>query len=228
MILNDESKPSLEYVLEHHGVKGMKWGVRKAQKAQNQADRAKRLADRHPSRNNKRRAARTQKEADRRARRQDKKWEKDAAKNKTYFKIYNDGADRINREIDSFNNRPEYKGKDFTKDSPDTQKYYKDYSAFATKHFQAAADAHGTNFSGTKKIKFTFDIDTDFMPQAQIVSVDAKHADGDPPIAKVKVSYDAKGKITSIEILPKDEMTQGEMAVDNVLMHFGTTTLRRP
>jgi hypothetical protein len=29
MILGEEDKPSLEDALEHHGVKGMKWGIRK-------------------------------------------------------------------------------------------------------------------------------------------------------------------------------------------------------
>lgn len=59
---NDEEE--LEAFLEHHGVKGMKWGHRKAHRLENKAARRENVASRRPTKRNVRKANKAEDRAD--------------------------------------------------------------------------------------------------------------------------------------------------------------------
>jgi hypothetical protein len=185
-------------ILAHHGIKGMRWGVRR-QSSPGPAGgappkAAKKLA------------------------KQDKRWARQTGSTQTYVKIYNDGANRVNKNIDKFNEP--YKNSDFRKDSPERQAYFAAYSKFATDHFNAAAQAHGTNPSGTKMVKFHYDVATMDIPRAEIV--DVKHDDTTPAI---KLVFDNMGLITGVKI-EATAMAQGVDFTTEFLSHHGIKGMR--
>ncbi len=149
---------TIDDTLEHHGVKGMRWGVRRST-----GPSARKVA------------------------KADKKWESHlnapGSGSRAYFKVYNAAADTMNKtEIDRINNKPEYKNADLSKPSALRTKYYKEYANTFTKELnKQSAALLGTNASGTKKVEFLQDEKLQGLPQAVISDVKpkVKHADGD-------------------------------------------------
>jgi hypothetical protein len=114
--------------LEHFGVKGMHWGVRR---------------DRSSG-------------SSRRVAKADRAFEYVGAKN--IVAINNKAADAMNNhEIPRINAKPQYKKADFTHDSPLRRKYYAEYASTLEKHLNLAADELGTNASGTRKYSVKVD-----------------------------------------------------------------------
>ena len=154
--------------LEHYGVKGMKWGVRKEE------DRA----GSRPTSGEK--AAAKGGHAVEKA---DKKWEKRVSKGKLNDRIaLNNGiADRMNGpngEIAKLNSNPKYEGKDFREDSPLRREYYAEFEKITNRLLQEVAEKQfGMNASGTKKVEARYD-GYSFLPSYRVVDVDkVKHAD---------------------------------------------------
>lgn len=130
MAMSDSGQEAVESILSHYGVKGMKWGVRRAEK----------------------KAARAQKKLDK----SDARYEKAAGDLRTKINIHNRAAELANSlDIDRINNKPEYKDVDFTKlkdDDPLLLKYETEHhSAYMARVRQAAAEVP-TNASGTKRV----------------------------------------------------------------------------
>ncbi len=140
-----------EDALIHFGVKGMKWGVtsKKSGSAKSDQKATKQIA------------------------KADKKWEKKAGR--SAFEVHNAASKRMNKtEIDRINNKPAYKDKDFTEDSPLRRKYYKEYSdTFMKVMNEESQRINGTNPSGTKRLKFTEDENGDIHYDWE----DVKHDD---------------------------------------------------
>jgi hypothetical protein len=134
--------------LAHFGVKGMRWGKRKA--VDSGSD------DVSP------RQAKKLEKADR-------KWERNATTQSAYFKIYNEAATRMNNDIDKINGKAEYKNADLSKPSSLQKKYYKEHSEAMTKHLNDVASAQGTSPSGKKRLKFDYDVERDDLPQWEVV-----------------------------------------------------------
>lgn len=192
------TETSIDDFLAHHGVKGMKWGVRNDNDGIGQKATTKKIE------------------------KLDKKFEKTATSQKTYFKAYNAMADRMNKtEIDRINNDPRFKGKDMNQPSKLRDAYYKEYSQTATRVLnEASASLIGTNASGTKKVTFEYDVEKDGFPRAFIDDVNVKHADGRPEIL---LKFDKNGLITSISFPGNLEHSE---EITNFLAHYGVRGMK--
>lgn len=200
----DKIKDLLQY-----GVKGMKWGVRKADAS---------AAYRETS-------SAVKKELNtKKLDKADKKWEKDANNLRTYFKVYNAAAQRMNdTEIARINDKPEYKNADFREDSPLRQKYYQEYADTFSRELNRQSDALlGTNARGTKRLQWHQSVDRAF-PTATIEDVAARHAD--ETNVEVLVKFDERGHILSFKIA-EPIMHDGEALAEEVLEHYGVKGMK--
>lgn len=175
--------------LTHHGVKGMKWGVRRDQGHEGERAKNTKIA------------------------KLDKKFEKNASKDSTFWGVYNKAAHAMNSgEIDRINNLPRYKDVDLTKDPKLMDRYEKDMAKSFTTQLEKAAGSYGLNASGTK----TYAITTDQYGNWDVTTVDVKH---DDESFTVTLTRDSTGKITAIEM--PDDMAQGIVFDNGVLIHYG-------
>lgn len=171
-------------ILEHHGVKGQKWGVRRA---------AKKTA------------------------RADSKFAKGAQAPKTTFAIHNGAVDEANRALDKLNEK--YKGHDFTRQSPTRDKYYSAVEKAYIDALENSAKRLGTNKSGTKR----YGVIDHGGGKWDVIVRDVAHADGSENFS-IEVVIDDMGYITSIK--KQTTLQQGEMAVGDILSHFGVKGMK--
>lgn len=175
--------------LEHVGILGMRWGVRRGDNTS----------------------------GGRSANKVDKKWEKQVGKTvsgKGFTKIYNATADRMNaREISRINNKPQYKGKNIWKDKALEKKYLKEYTdTFSRVMTEEARKVVGsTNPSGTKKVTVYSD---PFTLKTAFVLEDIKHAAEDQII--FLATRDENGFITNITMQKNDELIQSQEYLEHV------------
>ncbi len=179
----------------------MKWGVRKDKGHEGERAKTKKIA------------------------KLDRNFERNASNVHTWVRVHNYAADKANKfDIDRINNKPEYKGVDFTKPSELRTKYYKEHHDAYLKRVDEGAASIGLNASGTRKLRVTVDDDGNWSVFADGV----EHADDGPkPLAKVKVTYDAKGhirKLTSEDVVEHNDVD--EDLVDEVLAHYGVLGMK--
>jgi hypothetical protein len=200
--LNEQAPPSIaqsaiiedEDAVEHHGVKGMKWGVRRDRGHEGERAKTRKIA------------------------KEDKRFEKKAATTATWINLHNRAADLANHgDIDRINNKPQYKNKDFSKDSPLRRQYYNEHQQAYIKRLRQAAQEAGTNASGTRELKIVTDSDGNWGVQV----VDVKHDAFDELDGTIiQVTYDSTGHITKIGA-PKKSMAQTAIEGAEFLEHFG-------
>lgn len=188
-----ESPPLLtvDYFLTHHGVKGMKWGVRNDAGHEGESAKTSKIS------------------------KLDDKFEKDANSYKNLAEIHNRAAELYNKnDLDRINNDPKYKGQDFTKNTPLRQQYYAEHQKALVDDLEKAASEKGTNASGTKKYTI-HEIDGDTWA---VSSIDVKHDDSGS--YSLHVTYDKMGQITGIDPVA-DDLSQSEDFIIDVLAHHG-------
>lgn len=199
----EHMKPSLEEFLAHHGVKGMKWGVR------------------HDP------GHAGEKATNRKIARLDKKFEKKTQdgtlrNDLLTIKIHNKAADDYNNHaLKAINNDPRYKNKDFLQPSKLRTQYYAEHQRAFGRALDNAAKSLGTNASGTKR----YAVGMADNGTWSITLTDVKHSDS-PDSFTVKPTFDAKGYIISVS-MPKGSMKQGESIVEAFLAHSGDVVITR-
>lgn len=190
-----------ENVLEHHGVKGMKWGVRRDNGHEGEKATTKKIA------------------------KLDKTFDKAAGSPRATFAVYNNAAvDYNNESVDRINNKPKYKNVDYFDDkSKLTQEYQAEHAKAFENHLKKAAKDFGTNASGTKELSVKINDDGSWDLEVKEI----KH-DNFEPGSKIRliVKRDASGKIVSIN-LPKDALEHLEEDEDDTrLLHYGVKGMR--
>lgn len=175
--------------IEHHGVKGQKWGVRNDKGHAGERAKTKKIA------------------------KLDDKFARNIGTFSTAVKLHNRSAQLSNdNDVDRINNKPEYKDKDFSRDSPLRRKYYKEHQDAFLNNLDKAASEFGTNASGTKKYKIVEGNNGAW----DVVLSDVKHAEADQSFT-VDVSYDDMGHITKLSI--KEDVTHSDL--EKFLEHHG-------
>ena len=192
---------NVESFLEHFGVKGMKWGVRKDKGHEGEKATNKKIA------------------------KLDAKFEKGS--HQKYLAVYNTMAAKMNNgEIYRINNDKRFKGKDLSDpNSPLAKAYYAEYSKTATRILnEASSNILGTNASGTKEWRWDYDVQNDAMPSARIVDIEeVKHDDSS---TSVKITWSSNGHILKIELGPDAMEQTDEDELDDFLQHFGVKGMR--
>lgn len=201
--------------LEHYGVKGMQWGVRRARNhKQSSAEKKvnKQLRKVHS----------------RRVQKKDEKFAKKADSVDVTLKVYNGAADRANRlDVNRINNKPAYKNADFTNDSPLRRKYYKEQQdAFASRLDESAASL-GTNASGTKR----YGVKTNKDGSWEVTLKDVEHASASSIF--VQPQFDEMGHIVKLVVKEPSSIEHagysetGIMPEDaDFLEHFGVKGMK--
>ena len=153
---------------EHHGVKGMKWGIRK--KRDGFVDGRKTTMNRRDKKSgnlNQRilnLAPNTNKAGSRAFKRQEKS---NVVAHKVYDKTLRAASRPIKKEIKTLNLK--YKGKDLSKPSKERDKYYSEITSAVNRQLQAAS--HLKTKSGLR-MDFKFDAKTASYPTANVVTAE--------------------------------------------------------
>lgn len=190
-------------VLKHHGVKGMKWGVRKDRGHEGEKAKTKQIA------------------------KLDKKYERQT---RLFSEVYKKGADRLNASMDDFNNQPRWKnaannGHLLKPDHPEYKAYHKAVAAHIEKTFNEVAKEHGTNASGTKQIRYVYDEKTMIAPHGYLADTKSvKHADDEMRFHVTEV-LDKQGFLVSISLTP-DVLQQAGDFINNTLAHHGVRGMK--
>ncbi len=185
----------VEEFIAHVGVKGMKWGVRK-----DKGNEGKRATNRKITK-------------------LDKKFERNAQTPKTTFTLHNAAAKKANEiDVPRINNKPQYKDKDFSRDSPLRRKYYKEHQNAFIDRVDEAARSMGTNASGTKRYKI---VET---PTGgwDVVVADVKHTDIGEVEIHVEVEYTEQGHIKRLN--PVGSMAHSD--VGEFIEHVGVKGMK--
>ena len=231
------ASPAVENILRHYGVKGMRWGVRKA--AQEQA-RAELGAPRvrsglKPSHYKEARAVNKRAreiektslktaKAEKKMAKADKKFDKPSAE--VHTKIYNDGIEHFNKKLDGINNKPEYAaaakaGTLLNPNHPTTQKYHDEIDVTFKNELRASAN-RVTNKAGTRRYKVEIvQLSQDPHDWGWTLGTEAvQHA---MITTKIMAVRDKNGLVVGTKI---DSMTQAEDFVSNYLEHYGVKGMK--
>lgn len=197
---------SEEEFLEHHGVKGMKWGVLRDKAAAGSKGAARKLA------------------------KEDVKWNKEVHGMKGWIKVNNAVADKMNGPgglIDKHNNNPKYKGADFNNwRDPITKKYFDDFEKISLKTWQdTTRELYGSSPSG----RYTIEAKLDKPGNAYLEVVDTQqiqHADTE---AQLRFYLELDPNTGQILAIKKDGDTithQGMLSEEEFLEHFGVKGMK--
>lgn len=183
--------------LSHFGVKGMRWGVRKAEDSSGGSS--------GPSK---------------KAVKAEKKWEKEAGK--SFFKDWNNAAKYMNQTgIHKINNKPEYKNKNLKFGTPLERRYHNEMGREFTKAMTASAKARlGSSPLGGRELKYNLAKNGEDI---EFRLTDAKHDALEDFYILAK--RNSLGFIVSVEVISKEILAQNDN-VEEFLEHYGVKGMK--
>lgn len=197
---------TVEEFLEHHGVKGQKWGVRKDRGHEGQRTKTKKIA------------------------KLDTEFEKSigrANNGRMSPALHNAIVVRLNSRVQALNDSPKYRNADLSKGGKIKSDYDKDGQEIVLRSFEdAVREQYGVNASGSKKA--VYNRKTDTIDIVDIKSMAVSHADvSETPDFSVQLIRDDNGHISSVVITPMDPpLEQTEDFVSNFLEHHGVKGMK--
>lgn len=184
--------------LQHFGVKGMQWGVRKDSSSAPTGRQAKKLA------------------------KADKKWQKNIYTMKGAVKVHNATAERMNRDLPAFNERArtKYPNSDIINkpNHKDTKAYLKEYGDLVVKNTaEAIKEVHGSSPSG----KLVASLDMSGGSRKIVVKEQAvSHAALEPNEYIFELEIGDDGLISSSRLV-NEGMAMSGIEQDEFLEHYG-------
>lgn len=136
----------LDENLQHAGVKGMRWGVRKDRPSSSNSPKGELKAEK--------KARKLQVKLEKK----DAKWLK-KKRMETHINTWNDANKAINPWLNEHNKKKEFKDvDDFFGDSPAAKKYIREYEAKVTQELNNSAKRLAVSPSGNKRLEYTFNL----------------------------------------------------------------------
>lgn len=212
------SKSEVEAFIAHHGVKGMKWGVRRDHGHEGEAVKARHLG------------------------KLDKKWQKNVYSTQGAIALHNAVADKMNNGgLDSLNNKPEYKSAKALIDIKTGQPvgelgktYIADYNKMANKFIhEAVAEVHGSSPSGNFVAAYDPKADRVRVSMTpgphQLSRREARrinHADmTEWEDLEIEVDHDSAGRIVQASNV-RGSLSQDDLATIAFFAHHGVKGMR--